>query len=125
MKPPDFDLWRPWFITWDEGKQRWVRVLKEAHELPIVHELAQDSGFVTRAHGWAWAKEGPTAKAQAPNVWPPSYTSTIQAVGDYWHHLTLGYHMHAPEMLEPTPTTMAEAVAQAKSLSLANPFLIF
>lgn len=87
-----------WFNTWDKRKRHWVRMTKEAHDLPIVQKSAQGGGVVTRAHAWAWAKERPTPRAKTLTTWLP-YASPRHAVGDYWHHLILGYFMHAPEML--------------------------
>lgn len=124
-KPSDFDLWRPWQFAYDERRGRRIRELKPLNQLPVVHELAQDSGFVSRAHAWAWSKQGPTPKGKTPTTWPPEYPTAMQAVGEYYYALTFGYYQHQPDMLQPVPTTMAEAVAQTKALSLANPFVVF
>jgi hypothetical protein len=124
-KPPEFDLWRPWTHQYDDRKRRWVRELKPVTMLPIVHELAQDSGFVSRAHAWAWSKQGPTPKGKTPTTWPPEYPTAMLAVGEYYYALTFGYYQHQPEVLEPQPTTMADAIEQARRLSLANPLLHF
>ena len=124
-EPAEFNLWRPWQFAYDERKDRRVRVLKELNQLPIVHELAQDSGFVSRAHAWVWSKQGPTPKGKTSTTWPPEYPSAMVAVGEYYYALTFGYYQHQPEALEPQPTTMSGAVEQARALSLANPFVVW
>lgn len=124
-EPAEFDLWRPWQFAYDERKNRRLRVLKELNQLPIVHELAQDSGFVSRAHAWAWSKQGPTPKGKTPTTWPPEYPTAMQAAGEYYYALTFGYYQHQPEALLPHPTTMSGAVEQARVLSLANPFVVW
>ncbi|HMN37308.1 MAG TPA: hypothetical protein PKD49_06305 [Hyphomicrobium sp.] len=124
-EPAEFNLWRPWQFAYDECKDRRVRVLKELNQLPIVHELAQDSGFVGRAHAWAWSKQGPTPKGKTPTTWPPEYPSAMVAVGEYYYALTFGYYQHAPDMLEPSPNSFEEAIIKVKALSAANPMLAF
>jgi hypothetical protein len=124
-KPADWDVWRPWYHMYDHERQRTVRVYKEPEELPIVIELSRDAAFRERARLWAWSTQGPTPKAMASDNWPPKWGTPIQTIGRYYYEVYRGFNGNMPHMLEPTPTSIEEAMNQAKALSAANPFLRF
>ncbi|MGQ0455478.1 MAG: hypothetical protein ACT4OU_00305 [Hyphomicrobium sp.] len=124
-KPPEFDAWRPWAIVFDAARERYVRVTKEAHELPIVIELARDAAFRERARLWAWSKQGPTTRRQTSTNWPPKFATPIEWIGLYYYEIYRGFYRNAPNLLEPSPQTMEQAMNQAKTLCAANPLLAF
>lgn len=123
-KPPEFDAWRPWTIVFDTVRERYVRVTKEAHELPIVIELARDAIFRERARLWAWSKQGPTTRRQTATNWPPKYDTAIEWIGLYYYEIYRGFYRNTPNLIDEV-ATMEHARQQALALSAANPMLVF
>jgi hypothetical protein len=125
MARSEFDSWRPYKEVFDDRTGRLTLVTKEVEELPIVIELSRDAAFRERARLWAWSTQGPTPKAMASDNWPPKWGTPLQTIGRYYYEVYRGFNGNVPHMLEPTPTSLEEAMNQAKALSAANPFLRF
>lgn len=123
-KPAEFDAWRPWTIVFDTVRERYVRVTKEAHELPIVMELARDATFRERARLWAWSKQGPTTRPQTSTNWPPKHDTASEWIGLYYYEIYRGFYRNTPQLIEEV-ATMEQAKDQALALSAANPLLAF